>query len=170
MTTGLTPVLAERFAALTLGHLERPWPFKLDHVMDGPDDARTPAELHPIFHGSFDWHGCVHGWWQVMELLPLFPDLPRAAEIATRADRMLVPDTVTGELATLERPSAAGFERPTAGRGCWRCTARVSATTGPGRRRWSRWRAPSPGASGAICRRSPIPCARARTPTPPSRC
>ena len=108
----LTPELAARFAALTLGHLERPWPYKLDQVLDGPADVRAPAALHPIFHGSFDWHSCVHGWWQVMELLRRVPDLPQAGEIAARADRMLVPDKVAGELATLARPSSAGFERP----------------------------------------------------------
>ncbi|KQX20897.1 MULTISPECIES: DUF2891 domain-containing protein [unclassified Sphingomonas] len=108
----VTPDLAARFAALTLGHLGRAWPYKLDHVMAGPEDVLPPATLHPIFHGSFDWHSCVHGWWQVMRLLRRFPDLPQAGEIRARADAMLVPDKVAGELAYLDRPASAGFERP----------------------------------------------------------
>ncbi len=112
MTTTLTPDLAARFAALTLGHLGREWPYKLDHVMAGPEDVLPPSTLHPIFHGSFDWHSCVHGWWQVMRLMRRFPDLPQAAEIRVRADAMLVPDRVAGELAYVERPTSAGFERP----------------------------------------------------------
>ena len=112
MMSYLTPDLAARFAALTLGHLGREWPYKLDHVMTGPEDVLAPSTLHPIFHGSFDWHSCVHGWWQVMRLLRHFPDLPQAAEIRARADAMLVPDKVAGELAYLARPASAGFERP----------------------------------------------------------
>jgi hypothetical protein len=110
--TALTPELAARFLRLTLGHLGREYPYKLDHVLDGPGDALTPAELHPIFHGSFDWHSCVHGWWQVLRLTRLFPDLPEAAATRARADAMLVPANVAGERAYLERPGTAGFERP----------------------------------------------------------
>ncbi len=54
--TVLDAALAARFMGLTLGHLGREYPHKLDHVLGGPDDAQTPAQLHPIFHGSFDWH------------------------------------------------------------------------------------------------------------------
>ena len=50
----LTQALADRFAALALGHVTREYPHKLDHVLNGPSDARTPRELHPIFFGSFD--------------------------------------------------------------------------------------------------------------------
>lgn len=108
----ITPAIASSFARLTLGHLGQQWPYKMDHVMNGPDDVRAPVELHPIFHGSFDWHSCVHGWWQVLRLLRWFPDIPEAAEIRARAEAMLVPDKVAGELAYLDRPNSAGFERP----------------------------------------------------------
>jgi hypothetical protein len=110
--SGLTPELAARFARLTLSHLARQWPYKMDHVLNGPEDARAPIEFHPIFHGSFDWHSCVHGWWQVMRIARRFPDLPEAAEARARADAMLVPEKVAGELAYLSRPYSAGFERP----------------------------------------------------------
>jgi hypothetical protein len=103
---------AARFAQLTLGHVGQPYPYKADHVLTGPDDLRLPAELHPIFHGSFDWHSCVHGWWQLLTIARLFPDLPEATEIRARADAMLVHDKVAGECAYLERPASAGFERP----------------------------------------------------------
>jgi len=110
--TQLTPDLAARFARLTLGHLGRQYPFKMDLVLNGPEDARPPIAHHPIFHGSFDWHSCVHGWWQVMRLARLFPDMAEAAAIRARADAMLVPEKVAGELAYIRRPGAAGFERP----------------------------------------------------------
>lgn len=110
--THLTPDMANRFAALTLSHLGRRYPYKMDLVLAGPQDAREPADHHPIFHGSFDWHSCVHGWWQVMRLLRRYPDMPKAAAIRAQADAMLVPDKVAGELGFLARPTATGFERP----------------------------------------------------------
>ena len=108
----LDAATAERFAALTLGHLGQEYPNKLDHVLNGPEDAATPSEFHPIFHGSFDWHSCVHGWWQVLTLLRLRPDLPSAPTIRARADAMLAPELVAVERAYLDRPGAGGFERP----------------------------------------------------------
>ncbi|TKD53291.1 DUF2891 domain-containing protein [Sphingomonas baiyangensis] len=110
--THLTCDMAAGFARLTLGHIGQQWPYKLDHVMTGPQDVRAPAELHPIFHGSFDWHSCVHGWWQLLTIARLHPGLPEAGEVRARADAMLVPDKVAGELAYLARPASAGFERP----------------------------------------------------------
>ncbi len=110
--TALDTAMAGGFARLTLGHIGREYPYKLDHVLTGPPDAATPSQLHPIFHGSFDWHSCVHGWWQLLTLLRRFPNMPEAPAIRARADAMLVPDKVAGELAYLARPMSAGFERP----------------------------------------------------------
>ena len=108
----LTAEHAARFMALTCGHLTREFPHKLDHVMDGPDDARTPRQLHPIFFGSFDWHSCLHGWWQVLRLARLYPDLPEAARVHALADEMLTAENFAVETAYLARPSSRGFERP----------------------------------------------------------
>ncbi len=77
---GLTESLASRFAALALAHVTREYPNKLDHVLNGPEDVRSPRELHPIFYGSFDWHSCVHGHWLLAHLLP---DVPVASRRAT---------------------------------------------------------------------------------------
>jgi hypothetical protein len=108
----LDATTAERFAALTFGHLTREWPYKLDQILNGPADLARPATLHPIFHGSFDWHSCVHGWWQVMRLARLFPATSETGAIEALADERLVPHRVAGEIAYLERPMTDGFERP----------------------------------------------------------
>lgn len=110
--TQLTPALAQQFMTLTLGHLDRQYPYKMDLVLGGPEDARPPIEHHPIFHGSFDWHSCVHGWWQVMRLARLFPASPVAAQVRARADAMLVADKVAGELAFFARPYGGTASRP----------------------------------------------------------
>jgi hypothetical protein len=103
---------AARFAEIALGHVGREYPHKLDHVMDGPEDVQSPARLHPIFHGSFDWHSCVHGYWLLLRVRRLFPDLPVVKRIEALADNMLTPNKVAGELAYLDRAYSGGFERP----------------------------------------------------------
>lgn len=107
----LDQATATRFAALTLSHVGQEYPHKLDQVLNGDGDVLPPRVLHPIFHGSFDWHSCVHGWWQLLALLRTMRGLPLAAAIRERADAMLVPDKVAGELAYLDRPGTATFER-----------------------------------------------------------
>jgi hypothetical protein len=74
--------------------------------------VRPPRELHPIFHGSFDWHSCVHGYWLLASLLRQVADLPAGDEIASLFNEMITPEKVAGELAYLNRPTSAGFERP----------------------------------------------------------
>lgn len=108
----LTPDLAAQFARIGLGHVEKEFPHKLDHVMNGPEDALRPRDLHPVFFGSFDWHSCVHSYWMLLSLRRLFPDLPEAADIAALADRMLTEEKLGGELAYLDRAYSGGFERP----------------------------------------------------------
>jgi hypothetical protein len=81
-------------------------------VLTGPEDLRTPRELHPIFFGSFDWHSCVHGYWTLARCLRRFSDLPEAGAIRALFDTQFTPEKVAGELAYLARPSARGFERP----------------------------------------------------------
>jgi hypothetical protein len=108
----LTADLAARFAGIALGHVGREYPHALTHVLDGPQDVRSPRDLHPVFYGSFDWHSCVHAFWMLARLLRLFPDLPQAAEIRALFDARLTAEAVGGECAYLHRPAARGFERP----------------------------------------------------------
>ncbi|HVS75877.1 MAG TPA: DUF2891 domain-containing protein [Steroidobacteraceae bacterium] len=112
MPQTLTAEIAARFAGIALGHLTREYPSKLDHVMTGPQDVRSPRELHPVFFGSFDWHSCVHGHWLLARLQRRFPRLPVAAAIGALLDAQLTAGKVAGELAYLEQPATRGFERP----------------------------------------------------------
>ena len=108
----LTPQIASRFARIALGHVTREYPNKLDHVLEGPADARGPRDLHPIFFGSFDWHSCVHGYWLLATLLRREPAIPEAGVIRALFDTAFTASNVAGEVAYLARPSARGFERP----------------------------------------------------------
>lgn len=110
--TQLTPAIASRFARTALGHVGREWPNKLDHVMAGEGDVQSPRALHPVFHGSFDWHSCVHGHWLLARLYRRFPDLPEASRIRALFDEQFKPAKIGGEIAYLDRPESRGFERP----------------------------------------------------------
>jgi hypothetical protein len=108
----LTPELAERFAGIALGHVRREYPNNPDHALAGPEDARTPAALHPVFYGSYDWHSCVHSYWLLARLRRRFPDRPFAARVRALFDEQLVPAKVAAECAYFAAPTARGFKRP----------------------------------------------------------
>ena len=108
----LDPGLAAQFARIALGHVVQPYPYKMDHVLASDEDARPPRDFHPIFFGSFDWHSCVHGWWTLLTLRRLFPNLLEARDIAALADSTFAAGKVSRERAYLDRPTSRGFERP----------------------------------------------------------
>ena len=99
--------LASRFAHSTLGHVGREYPNGLSLTLTEPMMV-SPSELHPIFYGSFDWHSCVHGWWQLFRLARQFPEL--APEIMARAALVFTERNVAGEVEYLK--AHPGFERP----------------------------------------------------------
>jgi hypothetical protein len=99
-------------ARIALGHVTKDYPHKLDHVLLGDADALPPRALHPIFFGSFDWHSCVHGWWTLLTLKRLFPEIGEAQAIEQVANDSFTPAKVGAELAYLDRPLSRGFERP----------------------------------------------------------
>jgi hypothetical protein len=108
----LTADIAGRFARLALGHVEREFPNKLDHVLTGPADVKAPRDLHPVFYGSFDWHSCVHGYWLLARLYRLSPGHAGADATAALFDRQLTDAKVEAERAYLDRAQSRGFERP----------------------------------------------------------
>lgn len=110
--TELTRDLAEKFAALALGHVSREYPNKMDHVMAGPEDVVGPRAAHPIYFGSFDWHSCVHGYWLMARLMRRHPEMAQAGAIRALFAERFTPENVAAEVAYLARPASRGFERP----------------------------------------------------------
>src|SRR5215468_2064406 len=72
---------AAAFARLALKGIQKEYPNKLGHVLNGDADIKGPRALYPAFYGSFDWHSSVHGHWLLVRLLKTFPDLPEAKDI-----------------------------------------------------------------------------------------
>ncbi|MDG3439964.1 DUF2891 domain-containing protein [Nitrospirillum amazonense] len=109
---GLSEAHAVRFAEIALGHVTREYPNVITHFLNGPEDARTPRAMHPIFFGSLDWHSCVHGHWLLARTLRLFPGSPVADRIRALFADSYTPEKVAGELAYFQRPNTGTFERP----------------------------------------------------------
>jgi hypothetical protein len=112
MRLNLTAAQAEAFARIALSHVRREYPNKPDHTLAGPEDARTPRDLHPIFYGSYDWHSCVHSHWMLARLLRRFPEIPAARAIGDLFDDGITREKVAAERTYLAAPTARGFKRP----------------------------------------------------------
>jgi len=104
--------LLAAIAAQALAALDRPYPNQIVLSLNSAEDARAPRELHPAFHGSFDWHSSVHGHWCLARLLRLEPDAPYALSARAWLARSLTAKNLQGELAYLLAPGREGFERP----------------------------------------------------------
>ena len=144
--TDLDRPTASRFASIALAHVRREYPNKLDHVLTGPGDVRSPRELHPVFYGSFDWHSNVHGYWLLATLVRIYPDLAEAGTVGALFDEQLVPSKVEREVAYLAGAERGTFERPYG----WAWLLMLAAElrrheTDPGRR-WSAALTPLAGA------------------------
>lgn len=137
MTTRLTPAIASKFATLALSHLTREYPNRLTHSLAGPQDVRSPRQLHPIFYGSYDWHSCVHGYWLVLRLLDCYPELPQATEIRTVVDAHFTQTNVAGELAYLSLPHNREFERPYGWAWLLALAGQLDAMRSPEAARWA---------------------------------
>lgn len=109
-SSGLAPH-ASLFAHTALANIRQQYPNKLDHVMTGIADVRSPQELHPVFYGSYDWHSSVHMHWLLVRLLRLFPSLPEATQIREVFDAHFTAENIAQEIAYLNQPSSLSFER-----------------------------------------------------------
>jgi len=123
---------AAHFAEIALGHVSREYPHKLDHVMTGPPEAlMTPSALHPVFHGSFDWHSCVHGYWLLATLLRRDLGLPQAGRIRHLFAAHLTMEKLAAEADYLSAPQSIGFERPYGWAWLLMLDAEINRHTGP---------------------------------------
>ncbi|PSK82071.1 DUF2891 domain-containing protein [Prolixibacter denitrificans] len=108
----LTKEKAAQFADLVLKNVDKIYPNKISHTMNGPQDAQTPNRLHPAFYGCFDWHSAVHGHWLLVRLLKMYPDLPQRKQIIDVLDRHFTKENIQTEVTYFQAPGRESFERP----------------------------------------------------------
>ena len=109
----LEPGLAAAFATVGIANVARPYPHKLDHLLEGPEPLATDhVARHPVFSGAYDWHSAVHMHWLLARVLRQFPGGVSADDIrGTLAARLTAAGLAT-ERASLSAPAARTFERP----------------------------------------------------------
>jgi len=133
----LDAALAARFADTALANVAREYPHKLDHVMEGDADVRPPRALHPAFHGSYDWHSCVHMHWLLAHVRRRSPSLPQRGAIDAVLDRHFAPDAIAAECAYLAQPTAKSFERTYGWAWLLKLACEIALTDDDRARHWS---------------------------------
>ncbi|MEO8487833.1 MAG: DUF2891 domain-containing protein [Betaproteobacteria bacterium] len=138
----LDAALASRFARVALANVRTEYPNKPDHVLAGDDDLRSPRALHPAFHGSYDWHSCVHMHWLLARVRRLVPDLPERAGIGQVFDEHVTRAAIAAECAYLARRESASFERPYGWAWLLELARELRSDEDPAAQRWARTLAP----------------------------
>ena len=103
---------AAAVARTALRNVATEYPYKLDQVLGSDDALHVPRVLHPVFHGSYDWHSCVHMHWTLARLLRIHPRHPHADATRRHFEQRLTAANVHGEATTLAGPYRGSFERP----------------------------------------------------------
>jgi hypothetical protein len=104
--------VARRLAGLALDCIEREYPNKISHVLNGDEDVAPPRDLTPAFRGCFDWHSAVHGHWLLVRLARAYPEADFAAPALAAVGRNITPESIVAEVEYLSGEGRAGFERP----------------------------------------------------------
>ncbi len=133
----LSDVAADRFAVLALRCVRQEYPNKLDHVMNGAGEVKSPKALHPAFYGCFDWHSSVHGHWMLVKLLRGHPGMARAADIRAVLDENLSPERIALEVAYLGADNRRSFERTYGWAWLLKLSAELRSWDDPAARRWA---------------------------------
>src|SRR5438132_13377551 len=103
---------AERFARLALACVEKEYPNKISHVLNGDADVAPPRKLTPAFYGCYDWHSSVRGHWLLVRLVRTFPAAPFAPSAREALRQSLTAENIAQEAAYLRAEGRASFERP----------------------------------------------------------
>lgn len=123
-TTGVLDELGSkrRGAMLTdvaervLAQVTRPYPCAEIQTLTCDDDLSLPRERYRVFHGSFDWHSCVHSHWSLVRLaasgaLDGAPD-NLLERVLAQLDASLSPEPLAEEARVWAERIPAHEERP----------------------------------------------------------
>jgi hypothetical protein len=135
--TPMTEQQAAGFVKLALAGIDREFPNKTGHVTVGPDDLKTPRQMHPVFYGHFDWHSSVHGHWTLVRLLKMFPDAPFADRARKVLDGRFTKEALEGEAAYFRSKENRSFERMYGWAWALRLALELRGWDDPDAKRWA---------------------------------
>lgn len=102
---------ANKLVQLPIGCIQVEYPNKLNQVIGGADDLRSPKDLHPAFYGCFDWHSAVHGHWSLVTLLKQFPQIENAENIKSMLLENMSAENIKKEVAYFHGKHNTSYER-----------------------------------------------------------
>ncbi len=108
----LTPQRAEALVKLSIECVNKEFPNKPSHIYEAQAQLLSPKEATPAFYGCFDWHSAVHGHWTMATLLRIFPEMAEAATLEQLLNQSLTPENIAREVAFIDQPRNATWERP----------------------------------------------------------
>lgn len=123
--------VAGEYARIAVANIATEFPHATQHVVRGPGEPSRPRDLHPAFHGSYDWHSCVEMHWLLVRLLDEAP--ARVGPVRETLDHTLTGEALAAETAYLRaNPS---FERPYGW--AWAMALAAACERRPAAARWS---------------------------------
>ena len=128
---------AARFANLALHCVHLEYPNKLAHTLASDADVQPPRQLTPAFYGCYDWHSSVHGHWLLVRLARQFPQAQLATQARAALAQSLTPANLAAEVAYLQTPGRASFERPYGLAWLLMLAAELRAWDDPQARQWA---------------------------------
>lgn len=144
-TPALPPLTAGQagvFAGLALACVDRPFPYKPEHVLTGPESNRLPASFHPVFYGCFDWHSAAHGHWLLVRLLKTYPGHPDAPAWKETLESRFNAEALKTEAGYFDLEGQKSFERPYGWAWGLRLAQELRTWESPEGRRWAERFAP----------------------------
>jgi DUF2891 family protein len=148
----LDAAAAGRFAQLARACIHREYPNKISHVLAGDADVLPPRGLTPVFYGCYDWHSSVHGHWLLARLAREYPDAEFTAAARAALTQSFTTEKVAREVAYLQDPGRASFERPYGLAWLLQLTAELRSWDDPDARRWAEVLRPLEAAASARIR------------------
>ena len=133
----LDEAVAARFAGLALACVHLEYPNKIGHVLASDADVHPPRELTPVFFGCFDWHSAVHGHWLLVRLARMYPDAEFSRTARAALDESFTESRIAAEVAYLQGPGRASFERPYGLAWLLQLVAELRSWPDPDARRWA---------------------------------
>lgn len=133
----LDEAAAARFAKLALACVHLEYPNKIGHVLASDADVHAPRDLTPVFFGCFDWHSAVHGHWLLVRLARMYPDADFARAARAALDASFTEPRIAAEVAYLQGPGRASFERPYGLAWLLQLVAELRGWQDPDARRWA---------------------------------
>jgi hypothetical protein len=91
--------------------IDREYPNKLGQVLGNDSYLAPPRELHPAFHGCFDWHSSVHGHWTLVTILKEFPEFEHKDALLKKLQKNITKENIFKEIKFFEDEHNKTFQR-----------------------------------------------------------